>query len=147
MKRLARMKVGDKLALAVSFVALVVSIWSVVESQRASRQARWSAFHASTLGTLDRSRAAYSYVTCLLRTTNTKRGLPELARFKANLDNLESSVILLNGASEATLTKFEAILDASRTSSHRLRDAARAFKNDLSPEELSRVAEVCGSEG
>ena len=147
MKRLAKMPMGDKLALALSVVALVVSIWSVVEGQRASRQARWSAFHTSTLATLDRSRATYSYVTCLLRTTNAQRGLPELAQFKANLDNLESSVSLLNDASEATLTKFEALLDASRTSFNRLNDAARAFKNNLSSEELSRVASVCGNEG
>ena len=138
MKRLAKMPMGDKLALALSVVALVVSIWSVVEGQRASRQARWSAFHTSTLATLDRSRATYSYVTCLLRTTNAQRGLPELAQFKANLDN---------DASEETLTKFEALLDASRTSFNRLNDAARAFKNNLSSEELSRVASVCGNEG
>ena len=147
MKRRIKLSVAESIAIAVSVAALLVSIWSVVESGHASRQAHWAAFHASTLATLERERATYSYITCLLRVTNTQVHLQELEDFRANLDNLEGSLGKLNGASEATWRKYEALLDGSRASFSKIDDLTRNFKSTLSSKELNRVASVCGNEG
>jgi type II secretory pathway pseudopilin PulG len=132
---------------AISIAALVVSIWSVLASQRASRQAQWSAFHSSTLATLQQYRASYSHAACLLRVANVPGAAQKFAAFKSNLDNLVGSFNALSAANNARTEKFEALLDSSHISFNRLNDAVRNFKNDLSAAELQRVSAVCGSEG
>lgn len=144
MKR-QRMPIGERLALAISAIALLVSIWSLAESRRVASQARWSEFRSNALATLNRHRHTYSQVTCLLHATNRPRGLEEFRRFKSNLDNLESSLHELRGADEAALAKFEALLDASNASFRKLGDAVSEVKSHLAPDELSRVNSICSS--
>lgn len=146
MKR-PKIPVGEKIALALSAIALLISLWSLVESRRASSTARWTEFRASTLTTLADHRRTYSQVTCLFHATNTEYGLEEFGRFKSNLDNLEGSLNHLRGAGEATLAKFETHLDASNASFRRLNDAVTELKSNLTPEQLSRVTSICGNEG
>lgn len=146
MKR-SKVSVGEKLALTLSAIALLVSIWSLVESRRASVQARWSAFRSDALATLEAHRRTYSQVTCLFQATNTRHGLEEFGGFKSNLDNLVSTLHKLRDANEATLAEFETRLDVSHSSFRKLRDAVSEFKTHLAPDELSRANSICGTEG
>jgi hypothetical protein len=146
MKR-SKMPFGEKLAITLSAIALLVSIWSAVESRKASAEARWSTFRGDALATLEAHRRTYSHVTCLFYATGTHQGLDEFGGFKSNIDTLVSSLHELREADDATLAEFETRLDASRSSFRELSDALSKFKTHLAADELSRANSICGTEG
>ena len=137
--------IGKIIALVLSCAALLVSIWSAVQSGRAATEARWSEFRASTLATLNQERRSYNEATCLFYATNRRFGLETFKQAKSHIDELEGSIDHLRNADEHTLASFEARLDASSASFRRLRDANTEFKSRLSSQELKRVAAVCGN--
>ena len=135
----------DRIALTVSAVALIVSTLSLVQSHNASNQTRWAAFRSNAIVTLEMHRRAYSQVTCVFSATNTRVGLERLERFKSDTDDLESDIHKLRTADDATLTKFEALLDATNANFHQMNDALSDFKTQLTNAELERVNSICGS--